>query len=77
MKVYLLISDWMHNGDNTVNEVSGVFDCLKKAQKAMAEDIEEWLMEHDDSYNSNCTYQVVTKASLFGTQINLNNTNSN
>jgi len=39
MKVYLLISDWMHNGDNTVNEVSGVFDCLKKAQKAMAENI--------------------------------------
>ena len=39
MKVYLLISDWMHNGDNTVNEVSGVFSCLKKAQKAMAEDI--------------------------------------
>ena len=39
MKVYLLISDWMHNGDNTVNEVSGVFGCLKKAQKAMAEDI--------------------------------------
>lgn len=47
------------------------------AVPADADDIEEWLMEHDDSYDSNCTYQVVTKASLFGTQINLNDTNSN
>ena len=47
------------------------------AVPADADDIEEWLMEHDDSYDSNCTYQVVTKASLFGTQVNLNNTTIN
>ena len=47
------------------------------AVPADADDIEEWLMEHDDSFDSNCTYQVVTKASLFGTQVNLNNTTIN
>lgn len=47
------------------------------AVPADTEDIEDWLMEHYDSYDSNCTYQVVTKASLFGTQVNINDTNSN
>lgn len=36
----------MHNGDNAVNEVTAVFDCLKKAQKALAEDICRDLRNH-------------------------------
>ena len=46
------------------------------AVPADTEDIEEWLMEHDDRFDSNCTYQVVTKANLFGTQIQLDKNNS-
>ena len=37
MVVYLLYSNWMHNGDNAVNEVIGVYDCLRKAQQSLAE----------------------------------------
>jgi len=37
MEVYLLCSNWMHNGDNAVNEVIGIYDCLPKAQQAAAD----------------------------------------
>jgi hypothetical protein len=37
MVVYLLYSNWMHNGDNAVNEVVGVYDCLRKAQQSLCE----------------------------------------
>mgnify|MGYP006903482592 CR=1 FL=1 len=37
MVVYLLYSNWMHNGDNAVNEVVGVYDCLQKAQHSLCE----------------------------------------
>lgn len=37
MVVYLLYSNWMHNGDNAVNEVIGVYDCLQKAQQTLAD----------------------------------------
>ena len=37
MVVYLLYSNWMHNGDNAVNEAIGVYDCLRKAQQSLCE----------------------------------------
>lgn len=39
MKIYILFSDWMLNGNNSVNEVKGVYDCLKKAQHALIDSI--------------------------------------
>ena len=39
MVVYLLYSNWMLNGDNAVNEVIGVYDCLRKAQQAVISNI--------------------------------------
>lgn len=47
------------------------------AVPADTEDIEEWLDNNYADYDSNCTYQVVNTAYLFGTQINLNKSNSN
>lgn len=46
MVVYLLYSNWMHNGDNAVNEVIGVYDCLRKAQQALANCINLDLQYH-------------------------------
>ncbi len=36
----------MHNGDNAVNEVIGIYDCLPKAQQALAECINLDLQYH-------------------------------
>ena len=46
MEVYLLCSNWMHNGDNSVNEVIGVYDCLSKAQHSLADCINTDLQYH-------------------------------
>ena len=46
MVVYLLYSSWMHNGDNAVNEVIGVYDCLQKAQHSLCECIFSDLVSH-------------------------------
>lgn len=46
MVVYILYSNWMHNGDNAVNEVIGVYDCLPKAQQALADCINNDLQYH-------------------------------
>lgn len=46
MVVYLLYSNWMHNGDNAVNEVIGIYDCLPKAQQALVENIYVDLKSH-------------------------------
>lgn len=46
MEVYLLYSNWMHNGDNAVNEVIGIYDCLQKAQQSMADCINTDLQYH-------------------------------
>lgn len=50
MMVYLLYSNWMHNGDNAVNEVIGVYDCLRKAQHSLCEcmfsDLVSYPFEH-------------------------------
>lgn len=50
MKVYLLISDWMHNGNNAVNEVAGVYETMRKAQKALVESIYHDLQHHEYEY---------------------------
>lgn len=44
--VYLLVSNWMCNGNNSVNDIIGVYDSLAKAQKAMVEDIDHVLQYH-------------------------------
>ena len=50
MKIYLLFSTWMHNGDNAVNEVIGTYDCLRKAQQSLAHsinmDLQNYPYEH-------------------------------
>ena len=46
MVVYLLYSSWMHNGDNAVNEVIGVYNCLQKAQHSLCECIVSDLVAH-------------------------------
>lgn len=50
MVVYLLYSNWMHNGDNAVNEVIGVYDCLRKAQHSLCECINSDLIAYPFEY---------------------------
>lgn len=60
MKVFLLYSNWMHNGDNAVNEVVGVYDCLRKAQHSLVEcinfDLQNRSFQHI-SCDSDCDFQ--------------------
>lgn len=46
------------------------------AVPADTENIEEWLGDNYADFDSNCTYQVVNTAYLYGTQIQLNKNNS-
>lgn len=59
MVVYLLYSNWMHNGDNAVNEVIGVYDCLKKAQHSLCQCIVSDLVAHPfDHIVGDCECQI-------------------
>ena len=49
MVVYLLCSNWMYNGDNAVNEIIGIYDCLPKAQHALIDCLKKDLQH--SSYN--------------------------
>ncbi len=46
MEVYILYSNWINNGENVVNEVIGIYDCLKKAQHSLADCINTDLQYH-------------------------------
>lgn len=56
MKIYLLISNWMFNGENAVNEVVGIYDCLRKAQQSLVDnintDLQNYPYEHLDCYGN-------------------------
>lgn len=60
MVVYLLYSNWMHNGDNVANEVIGVYDCLAKAQHSLVECINSDLQFHPyDNLWADCTGDIL------------------
>lgn len=71
MVVYLLYSDWMHDGDNVVNEVIGVYDCLVKAQHSLAECINSDLQSYPyeniwaDCSNDILNYDIANLANMF------------
>lgn len=50
----------MHNGNNSVNEVIGVYDCLKKAQLAIIESINTDLQFYPyDNIWADCTGNIL------------------
>lgn len=50
MELFILVSNWMHNGENVINDITGVFDSRIKAQKSLAESLHLDLQNH--SYNN-------------------------
>ncbi len=71
MEVYILYSNWMNNGDNAVNEVIGIYDCLQKAQQSLADCVNTDLQYHPYDHLSfdGClpveTYNIPELAAMF------------